>query len=53
MTNAARLNCISYILDTIEYKDVLRDPIGLPPRPKREDDMRPPRGARTEIIGKY
>jgi hypothetical protein len=49
----ARLNCISHILDTIEYEDVLPDPIELPPRPEREDYRRPPREAHTEIIGKY
>jgi polyphosphate kinase len=49
----ARLNCISHILDTIDYEDVLPDPIELPPRPAREDYRRPPRDAHTEIIGKY
>jgi polyphosphate kinase len=49
----ARLNCISHILDTIEYEDVLPDPIELPARPEQEDYRRPPRGAHTEIIGKY
>jgi polyphosphate kinase 2 len=49
----ARLNCISHIIDTIEYEDVLPEPIELPPRPKREDYRRPPRGAHTEIIAKY
>ena len=49
----ARLNCISHILDTTEYEDVLPDPIELPPRPEREDYRRPPREAHTEIIGKY
>jgi polyphosphate kinase len=33
----ARLNCISHILDTIDYEDVLPGPIELPPRPERED----------------
>ena len=32
----ARLNCISHILETIDYKDVLPDPIELPPRPEQE-----------------
>jgi polyphosphate kinase len=49
----ARLNCISHILDTIEYQDVLPDPIVLPDRPEQEDYRRPPRGANTEIVGKY
>ena len=49
----ARLNCISHLLDTIEYQDVLPDPIELPARPEQEDYRRPPRGAHTEIIGRY
>jgi len=49
----ARLNCISHLLDTIEYEDVLPDPIELPDRPEQEDYRRPPRDAHTEIVGKY
>jgi polyphosphate kinase 2 len=49
----ARLNCISHILDTIDYEDVLPEPIELPARPQQEDYRRPPRGAHTEIVGKY
>jgi polyphosphate kinase len=49
----ARLNCISHILDTIDYEDVLPEPIELPPRPPQEDYDRPPREANTEIIGNY
>jgi polyphosphate kinase len=49
----ARLNCISHLLDTIEYEDVLPDPIDLPDRPEQEDYRRPPRDAHTEIVGKY
>jgi polyphosphate kinase 2 len=49
----ARLNCISHLLDTIEYEDVLPDPIELPARPEQEDYRRPPRGSHTEIVGKY
>ena len=33
----ARLNCISHILDTIDYEDVLPGPTELPARPERED----------------
>jgi polyphosphate kinase len=33
----ARLNCISHILDTIDYEDVLPGPIELPARPERGD----------------
>ena len=46
-----RLNCISNMLDPIDYEDVLPDPIELPP-PERADYRRPPRGARTPIVGK-
>ena len=49
----ARLNCISHLLDTIEYEDVLPDPIELPARPEQEDYRRPLRDAHTQIIGKY
>ena len=49
----ARLNCISHILDTIEYEDVLPDPIELPARPEQEDYRRPPRSSHTEIVGRY
>ena len=49
----ARLNCISHLLDTIEYEDVLPDPIELPARPEQEDYRRPPRDAHTQIIAKY
>jgi polyphosphate kinase 2 len=49
----ARLNCISHLLDSIEYEDVLPDPIELPARPEQEDYRRPPRSAHTEIVGKY
>jgi polyphosphate kinase 2 len=49
----ARLNCISHILESIDYEDVLPDPIELPARPRREDYTRPPRDRHTVIIGKY
>ncbi len=49
----ARLNCISHLLDSIHYEDVLPDPIELARRPPQEDYRRPPRGAYTEIVRKY
>jgi polyphosphate kinase 2 len=49
----ARLNCIAHILDSIDYEDVLPEPIELPPRPEREDYRRPPRDRHTIIIGRY
>ncbi|MBA2580406.1 MAG: polyphosphate kinase 2 [Thermoleophilaceae bacterium] len=40
----ARLNCISHVLDRIDYRDVLPEPIELPPRPEQHDDyQRPPK----------
>jgi polyphosphate kinase len=49
----ARLNCISHILDSIDYEDVLPEPLELPSRPPQEDYRRPPRDANTEIIDRY
>jgi polyphosphate kinase 2 len=49
----ARLNCISHILDSIHYEDVLPEPLELSPRPPQEDYTRPPREANTEIIDRY
>ncbi|MDQ5831994.1 MAG: polyphosphate kinase 2 [Actinomycetota bacterium] len=49
----ARLNCISHVVDSIEYEDVLPGPIELQPRPHQDDYERPARNANTEIISKY
>jgi polyphosphate kinase 2 len=49
----ARLNCISHVVDSIEYEDVLPGPIELKARPKRKDYERPPRDANTIILEKY
>ena len=38
----ARLNCISHILDSVDYKDLIPDPIELPPRSREESYIRPP-----------
>jgi polyphosphate kinase 2 len=40
----ARLNCISHVLESIQYDDALPGPIKLPPRPPQEDYQRPPKG---------
>ena len=40
---AARLNCISHLLEQIPYKDALPGPIDLPPRPKQDRYKRPPK----------
>jgi hypothetical protein len=49
----ARLNCISHVVDSIEYEDVLPGPIELTARPKQKDYERPPREANTIILEKY
>ena len=49
----ARLNCISHVVDSIDYEDVLPEPLELTPRPKQEDYERPPREANTVILEKY
>ena len=50
----ARLNCISHVVDSIEYEDVLPGPIELKTRPKQQKDYdRPPRDANTIILEKY
>jgi polyphosphate kinase 2 len=40
---AARLNCITNVLERIPYKDALPGPIDLPPRPKQDRYKRPPK----------
>jgi polyphosphate kinase len=39
----ARLNCISHMLDRIDYRDALPAPMDLPPRPAQDDYRRPPK----------
>ena len=38
----ARLNCITHLLDQIDYKDLTPSPPVLPPRPKAKGYLRPP-----------
>ncbi|WP_255198593.1 polyphosphate kinase 2 [Halorarius litoreus] len=38
----ARLNCISHLLDQIDYEDLTPEPIELPPREQRGEYERPP-----------
>jgi len=40
---SARLNCLTHILDRIDYQDALPGPLELPPRPPQEDYQRPPK----------
>lgn len=49
----ARLNCISHILDTIEYEDILPDPIELPPRKQGTGYIRPPMEEQTFVPQRY
>lgn len=49
----ARLTCIAHILDSIDYEDVLPEPIELPPRAHHEDYRRPPRGKNTVVLTKW
>ena len=47
----ARLTCISHLLDSIEYEDVLPGAIDLPKRPPIKDDyVRPPRDENTVLL---
>jgi polyphosphate kinase 2 (PPK2 family) len=48
----ARLNCISHILESIPYRDMLPDPVRIP---EREDTpyIRPPMGDQTFVPARY
>ena len=45
----ARLNCISHLLEQIEYEDVAPDPIKLPKRQKDVGYVRPPEDTQTFV----
>jgi len=49
----ARLNCISHLLSLIEYKDVPREKIVLPPLIKEKSYVRPPMSEQTFIPSKF
>ena len=49
----ARLNCISHILDTIPYEDILPPAIELPPRKSPGGYIRPPIDQQTFVPEKY
>ena len=50
----ARLNCIRHILAMIPYVDVMPEPLGLLPRPARDEGyLRPPRNAHTWVHDYY
>jgi polyphosphate kinase 2 len=46
-----RLTCISHVVDSIPYEDILPGPIDLPATPKRREKYkRPPRDANTVLL---
>ena len=49
----ARLNCISNILSSIPYENLIPDPLELPPRSIKEDYIRPPISDYTSVPEKY
>jgi polyphosphate kinase 2 len=49
----ARLNCISHILQTIDYDDILPPRMKLPPRAEQGGYIRPPLDAQTFVPGRY
>ncbi len=49
----ARLNCISHLLSTINYKEVEHDKINLPPRKMDKGYIRPPFSDQTFVPEKY
>ncbi|MCB8944304.1 MAG: polyphosphate kinase 2 [Ardenticatenaceae bacterium] len=49
----ARLNCISHILDSIPYEDILPPPLQLPPRKPPTGYIRPPIEEQTFVPEKY
>ncbi|NNE24555.1 MAG: polyphosphate kinase 2 [Rhizobiales bacterium] len=49
----ARLNCISHLLQLIDYEDLTPDPIKLPPRQEAAGYVRPPMSDQTFVPEKY
>jgi polyphosphate kinase 2 len=49
----ARLNVISHLLSLIPYKDVVPEPVELPPRPKEKGYVRPPLSEQTFVPEVY
>ncbi len=45
----ARLNMISHLLSTVDYREVQRLPIELPPRPPSTGYIRPPRDTQNYV----
>jgi polyphosphate kinase 2 len=49
----ARLNCISHILQTVQYKDILPPEIKLPPRAPQGGYIRPPMDTQTFVPSRF
>jgi polyphosphate kinase 2 (PPK2 family) len=49
----ARLNCITHLLNQIDYEDVTLDPVELPPREERGEYERPPIDSQNWIPAVY
>jgi polyphosphate kinase 2 len=49
----ARLNCISHILETVPYEDILPPQVTLPPRAPQGDYRRPPRDSQTFVPERF
>jgi polyphosphate kinase 2 len=50
---AARLNCISHLLEQIPYEDLTREPVELSPRPPQSTYVRPPIDTQTFVPERY
>ncbi|MGY4769080.1 polyphosphate kinase 2 [Kribbella sp. CWNU-51] len=46
---SARINMIAHLLSTLQYHEVQRRPIDLPPRPPQKGYERPPREMQTQV----
>ncbi len=49
----ARLNCLSHILSSIDYENMIPDPVPLPPRAEQGDYIRPSLDSQTFVPMKY
>lgn len=49
----ARLNCLSHILSSVPYQDIMPEPVALPPRKKHADYKRPDMDTQRFVPNKY
>ena len=49
----ARLNCISHVLESIPYEDIVPDPVVIPDRVRGLGYVRPPMGDQTFVPARY